>query len=139
MSLKLYLVINSFIFVTVLLLFSILISTLTCIVQSDFTFLYLYIYRCISHLFESYYLFCISSFFILFNVVTFYFEKIRNLTFVILISTILAFLLNDYELRVLFVYKSQPINQKFYIYLISYISTVLVWYVMLKKIWKSET
>lgn len=100
---------------------------------------YLYIYRCISHLFESYYLFCISSFFILFNVVTFYFEKIRNLTFVILISTILAFLLNDYELRVLFVYKSQPINQKFYIYLISYISTVLVWYVMLKKIWKSET
>ncbi len=139
MSLKLYLVINSFIFVTVLLLFSILISTLTSIVQSDFTFLYLYIYRCISHLFESYYLFCISSFFILFNVVTFYFEKIRNLTFVILVSTILAFLLNDYELRVLFVYKSQPINQKFYIYLISYISTVLVWYVMLKKIWKSET
>lgn len=139
MSLKLYLVINSFIFVTVLLLFSILISTLTCIVQSDFTFLYLYIYRCISHLFESYYLFCISSFFILFNAVTFYFEKIRNLTFVILVSSILAFLLNDYELRVLFVYKSQPINQKFYIYLISYISTVLVWYVMLKKIWKSET
>lgn len=139
MSLKLYLVINSFIFVTVLLLFSILISTLTCIVQSDFTFLYLYIYRCISHFFESYYLFCISSFFILFNAVTFYFEKIRNLTFVILVSSILAFLLNDYELRVLFVYKSQPINQKFYIYLISYISTVLVWYVMLKKIWKSET
>ncbi len=139
MSLKLYLVINSFIFVTVVLLFSILISTLTSIVQSDFTFLYLYVYRCISHLFESYYLFCVSSFFIIFNVVTFYFEKIRNLTFVILVSTILAFLLNDYELRVLFVYKSQPINQKFYIYLISYISTVLVWYVMLKKIWKSET
>lgn len=135
MSLKLYLTINFFIFLTLLLGLSLLISIFTCIVQSDFIFLYLYIYRCISHIFEAYYLFCLSSFFILFNLITFYFKKTRNLAFIGFISIILGVVLNDYELRVLFVYKSQPIDQNFYIYFISYLIAVLLWYTILKKVW----
>lgn len=137
MSLRLYTILLTLSYVFTLLFFSVLMTTMICIMESNSKFWILYLIQIIRHFFESYNLFCLAIFFILFNVTTFYFKKIRSLTFIILVSAILGIVLNDYELRVLFVYKSQPITQNFYIYLISYTITIILWCTMLKKLWKS--
>lgn len=138
MSLKLYTILLSLTFISSIFFFPILMSIITCIVQHNFEFWFLYLIRIIKHVFELYNFFCITVFFILFNLLTFYFEKSRNIIFIILVSTILGVALNDYELRALFIYKSQPVDQNFYIYLISYIITIVLWFMVLKKIWKSS-
>lgn len=108
---------------------------MVCIMNINPEFLFLYIIQIISHIFEYYNLFCITLHFILLDIITFYFKRSRNLAFIGLSSTILGVILNDHELRVLFIYKSQPIDQNFYIYLISYVIAVLLWYIILKKVW----
>ncbi|KQT20670.1 hypothetical protein ASG22_16990 [Chryseobacterium sp. Leaf405] len=112
-------------------------ATIMCIIQLNTEFWFLYVIRIISHVFENYNLFCITIYFILFNLITFYFEKFRNLFFIILVSIILGIVLNDHELRGLFIYKNQPIDQNFYVYLTSYTIVIVLWCIMLKKLWKN--
>lgn len=108
-------------------------ATMVCIMNINPKFLFLYIIQITSHIFEYYNLFCITLHFILLDIITFYFKRSRNLAFISLSSTILGVILNDHELRVLFVYKSQPIDQNFYF--ISYLIAILLWYAILKKVW----
>ncbi len=136
MSLKLYTLLSFLTYLSILFLFSILTSLLICIIQLNFEFWFLYLLRLINHIFEIYNLFYISIFFIIITLTTYYLKKLRNLFFMLLSSLLLVIILNYYDLKVLFCYKSQPIDQYFYLYLISYTVCVVVWYRILKKFWK---
>lgn len=137
MSLKIYLAINCFFFPLLLLIFSILFSVSICLVQADFSYLYLYIFRSINHIFEVFNFFCLISFFIISTLITYYLNKTRNIFFILCSGLVLGIFLNMYDIKALFIYKSQPIDRYFYIYSISYCITLLVWYKFLKKIWKN--
>ncbi|MDR6546377.1 ABC-type uncharacterized transport system involved in gliding motility auxiliary subunit [Chryseobacterium rhizosphaerae] len=137
MSLKIYTIINSFIFSIILLMFSLVVSISICITQCDFNFLYLYLFRGINHIFESFNLFSLVFFFISSTLITYYLKKTRTLFFCLVSSLILGVFLNMYDIKALFIYKSQPIDRYFYIYLISYMITSMIWYILLKKVWKN--
>lgn len=137
MSLKIYTIINCFIFSLILLIFSLILSILICIIQFDFRFWFLYLIQIISHIFEPYNFICISFFFVLYILITYYLKKSRNIIFTIFSGLVFGLILNEYEVRSLFVYKSYPLTQYFYTYLIAYCITLLIWYMILKKVWKN--
>jgi len=136
MSLKLYIALSSFTYILILVLFSVLFSLLICIIQVNFEYLFLYFLRIVSHIFEIYNLFYICLFFIFYTLNTYFLKKSRNLIFMILSSLLLVVILNYYDLKILFIYKSQPVDQYFYLYIISYTICIIILYRILNKIWK---
>ncbi|GEM_PF-6920262 len=136
MSLKVYTIINTFIFILILLFFTIISSVAICFVQLDFSFLFLYFLRNIGHLFEIYNIVVLILYFIVFILITYYNEKVRKLLFIIFSSLILITIVNIHDLKSLFIYRSQPVDKYFYAYLGAYIFTFLLWNILLKRIWK---
>lgn len=137
MSLKFYTVFNFLFFILILLIFSILSSVLICIVQYNFQYLILYLFRMISHIFEPYNLFCISCFFITYILISYYLKNSRNIFFVVLLGSVLGIIVYQYDLRAIFIYKSLPLDNSFYIYFISYVITLICGYKLLKQLWKN--
>lgn len=136
MSLKLYIALSSFTCILILVSFSVLFSLSICIMQTNFEFWLLYFLRIVTQIFEIYNLFCICIFLIFFIMITFYLKKTRNLIFIILSSFLFGIIMNYYDLKILFIYKSQPVDQYFYLYIVSYVVCIIVWYNIFKKIWK---
>jgi hypothetical protein len=136
MSLKLYIALSSFTCILILVSFSVLFSLSICIMQTNFEFWLLYFLRIVTQIFETYNLFCICIFLIFFIIITFYLKKTRNLIFIILSSFLFGIIMNYYDLKILFIYKSQPVDQYFYLYIVSYVVCIIVWYNIFKKIWK---
>ncbi|MDH6209792.1 hypothetical protein M2254_001376 [Chryseobacterium sp. BIGb0186] len=136
MSLKIYTLISSLIFLLILLIFSILTGITICIVQLDFQYLILYIFRIINHIFEAYYLVCVSILFVLLTLITYHLKKSRSLIFIFFISFMFGVIFYEYDLRSIFIYKSQPLDRNFYTYFISYTITTIIGYIMFKKTWK---
>ncbi|SUX48879.1 Uncharacterised protein [Chryseobacterium indoltheticum] len=137
MSLRIYTVICSITFLLILLFFTIISSIAICLTQFDSSFLFLYIFRSINHIFELYNIIILTLFFVVFVIVTYYIKKTRKLFFTILLSVFLIIFLNINDLKSYFLYKSQPLDKYFYIYFISYTLSFMIWYVLLKKTWMS--
>ncbi|PZU24454.1 MAG: hypothetical protein DI622_03840 [Chryseobacterium sp.] len=137
MSLKSYLVINYLVFSLLILVFSLLVSLLLCIVEINFNFLFLYLIQMISHIFEPYYFVCILFFSTLYSIITYNLKSFRNIIFTIFSGFIVIIILNEHDLRAMFIYKSLPINRFFYLYLIAYIATGTIWVLIIKKIWQT--
>lgn len=136
MSLKTYTLISILIFLLILLIFSILTGITICVLQLDFQYLVLYIYRIINHIFEVYYLFCISILFVFLTLITYHLKKSRSIIFIFFMSFIFGIILYEYDLKSIFIYKSQPLDRNFYTYFISYTITTVIGYIMFKKTWK---
>lgn len=138
MSLKIYTIINTFVFLVILLFFAIISSIFISFTQFDFSNLVLYIFRNITHLFEIYNIVVLSLFFIAFILITYYVEKMRNLFFVIFFYLILILTLNSHDLKSFFIYENQSINQYFYAYSMGYVVSFILWYILIRKNWKHE-
>ena len=136
MSLKTYTLISSLIFLLIFLIFSILTGITICILQLDFQYFILYVYRIINHIFEVYYVVCVSILFVLLTLITYHLKKSRSLIFIFFISFMFGIILYEYDLRSIFIYKSQPLDRNFYTYFISYTITTIIGYIMFKKTWK---
>lgn len=133
MSLKIYSIINCFVFILILLFFIIISSFSICIAQFNFSFLILYIFRHITHVFEIYNAIVLLLFITGMILITYYIEKTRRLLFIMFLSLILIVALNTYDLKSIFIYKSQEIDIYFYTYFLSYVLSFTFWYVLLKK------
>ncbi|CAA7387171.1 hypothetical protein CHRY9393_01478 [Chryseobacterium fistulae] len=136
MSLKSYTVINCFLLVLTSLFFTIISSISKCLVQADFSSLLLYIFRNAYHIFEMYNLLVISSFLLTIALITYCIKSAKKFIFIVIFSIILIVVLNLYDLKAFFIYKSQSVDQYFYTYLISYFLSFVFWYITLKKIWR---
>lgn len=137
MSLKLYTFLLAIVYLLILFVFSILTSLFICIVQLNFEFWGLYLLRIINHLFEPFNSFSLFLFFILSTFVTYKITYTRNFIVIFIITLILYIVLNLYDLKSIFIYKSRPIDQYFYVYFTSYLISLIIWYIILKKIWKN--
>ena len=137
MSLKEYTVINCFTFLLILLFFTTISSFAICLLQLDFSSLFMYIFRNVSHIFEIHNIVALTIFFIVFISITYHMKETRKLFFIMLLSVILIIFLNSHDLKSFFIYKSQPLDKYFYIYFISYILSFIIWYMLLKKTWMS--
>lgn len=91
----------------------------------------------ISHIFEPYYFVCILFFSTLYSIITYNLKSFRNIIFTIFSGFIVIIILNEHDLRAMFIYKSLPINRFFYLYLIAYIATGTIWVLIIKKIWQT--
>jgi len=137
MSLRAYTVLNLVTFLSILFFFTIISSIAICLTQFDFSFLFLYVFRNINHIFEIHNIVALTIFFIVIILITFHMKETRKLFFIMLLSAMLIVILNSHDLKSFFIYKSQPLDKYFYIYFISYILSFIIWYMLLKKTWMS--